>query len=105
MCAAVLPHMVSRDHGRIINIGADSVRTGLTDHAVYNAAKGGVHAWSPAWPANSRPPVSRRTPSRLATWHTRTGEATESGEAPPRLERVVEEGTGIVPLGRPGRSG
>ena len=41
---AVLPHMVSRGHGRIINIGADSVRTGLVDHAMYNAAKGGVHA-------------------------------------------------------------
>ena len=41
---AVLPHMVSRGHGRIINIGADSVRTGLMDHAMYNAAKGGVHA-------------------------------------------------------------
>ena len=41
---AALPHMVSRGHGRIINIGADSVRTGLVDHAMYNAAKGGVHA-------------------------------------------------------------
>jgi 2,3-dihydroxy-2,3-dihydro-p-cumate dehydrogenase len=41
---AALPHMVSRRHGRIVNIGADSVRTGLVDHAMYNAAKGGVHA-------------------------------------------------------------
>ena len=37
---AALPHMVSRGHGRIVNIGADSVRTGLMDHAMYNAAKG-----------------------------------------------------------------
>src|SRR3546814_20017113 len=29
--------------GRIINIGADSVRNGLFDHAGYNAAKGGMH--------------------------------------------------------------
>jgi len=29
--------------GRIVNIGADSVRNGLWDHAGYNAAKGGVH--------------------------------------------------------------
>lgn len=36
---AMLPHMISRGHGRIINIGADSVRTGLMDHAMYNAAK------------------------------------------------------------------
>lgn len=39
-----LPDMVAAKYGRIINIGADSVRTGLADHAAYNAAKGGVHA-------------------------------------------------------------
>ncbi|MCD2137339.1 SDR family NAD(P)-dependent oxidoreductase [Salinicoccus halitifaciens] len=40
----VLPHMVEAGYGRIINVGADSVRNGLWDHAAYNAAKGGVHA-------------------------------------------------------------
>ncbi len=39
----VLPHMKAAGHGRIINVGADSVRNGLPDHAAYNAAKGGVH--------------------------------------------------------------
>lgn len=43
-CYKVLPHMVHEKYGRIINIGADSVRNGLWDHAAYNAAKGGVHA-------------------------------------------------------------
>jgi len=42
-CHAVLPHMVAAGFGRIVNIGADSVRNGLWDHAGYNAAKGGVH--------------------------------------------------------------
>ncbi|MFT3792226.1 MAG: SDR family oxidoreductase [Rudaea sp.] len=41
---AFLPDMLAARYGRIINIGADSVRTGLVDHAGYNAAKGGVHA-------------------------------------------------------------
>jgi 2,3-dihydroxy-2,3-dihydro-p-cumate dehydrogenase len=40
---AVLPHMVRANYGRIIHIGADSVRNGLPSHAGYNAAKGGVH--------------------------------------------------------------
>jgi 2,3-dihydroxy-2,3-dihydro-p-cumate dehydrogenase len=40
----VLPIMRRQTYGRIINLGADSVRNGLWDHAVYNAAKGGVHA-------------------------------------------------------------
>ncbi|WP_229744165.1 SDR family oxidoreductase [Aliidongia dinghuensis] len=43
-CYEVLPGMVERKYGRIVNVGADSVRNGLYDHAMYNAAKGGVHA-------------------------------------------------------------
>ena len=41
-CHKVLPHMVANNHGRIVNIGADSLRTGIPRHAGYNAAKGGV---------------------------------------------------------------
>jgi 2,3-dihydroxy-2,3-dihydro-p-cumate dehydrogenase len=100
---ATLPHMVSRGHGRIINIGADSVRTGLMDHAMYNAAKGGVHAMVAGLgrefaevgiTANTVAPCYVRTPE--------LGELLESGQAPQRLERVVEQGTAIVPMGRPG---
>ncbi|MEO5670200.1 MAG: SDR family oxidoreductase [Ramlibacter sp.] len=43
-CRAVLPAMREQRYGRIVNIGADSVRSGLHAHAAYNAAKGGVHA-------------------------------------------------------------
>ncbi|MWA03505.1 SDR family oxidoreductase [Actinomadura sp. LD22] len=42
-CRAALPHMVAAGYGRIVNVGADSVRNGLYEHAMYNAAKGGVH--------------------------------------------------------------
>jgi 2,3-dihydroxy-2,3-dihydro-p-cumate dehydrogenase len=43
-CSRVfLPDMIAVEYGRIINIGADSVRNGLADHAAYNAAKGGMH--------------------------------------------------------------
>ena len=38
-----VPKMRAQAYGRIINLGADSVRNGLWDHAAYNAAKGGVH--------------------------------------------------------------
>jgi 2,3-dihydroxy-2,3-dihydro-p-cumate dehydrogenase len=40
---AFLPAMLRQRYGRIVNLGADSVRNGLADHAAYNAAKGGVH--------------------------------------------------------------
>lgn len=39
-----LPPMLDAGYGRVVNIGAESVRNGLWDHAIYNAAKGGVHA-------------------------------------------------------------
>jgi 2,3-dihydroxy-2,3-dihydro-p-cumate dehydrogenase len=99
---AVLPHMVSRGHGRIVNIGADSVRTGLVDHAMYNAAKGGVHAMVTG--------IAREfagagiTANTVAPCYVRTPELAkllESGHAPTRLEHVVEKGTAIVPIGRP----
>jgi 2,3-dihydroxy-2,3-dihydro-p-cumate dehydrogenase len=100
---AVLPHMVSRGHGRIVNIGADSVRTGLMDHAMYNAAKGGVHAMvtglarefaAAGITANTVAPCYVRTPELAKLF--------ESGQAPARLMDVVAEGTAIVPVGRPG---
>jgi len=40
---AALPHMKVAGYGRIVMLGADSVRNGLFDHAGYNAAKGGMH--------------------------------------------------------------
>lgn len=43
-CRAVLPHMIERGAGRIVNTGAESVRNGLWDRAPYNVGKGGVHA-------------------------------------------------------------
>lgn len=100
---AVLPHMVSRGHGRIVNVGADSVRTGLIDHAMYNAAKGGVHAMVTG--------IAREfagagiTANTVAPCYVRTPELAgllESGDAPTSLIHVVEEATAIVPLGRPG---
>jgi 2,3-dihydroxy-2,3-dihydro-p-cumate dehydrogenase len=100
---AVLPHMVSRGHGRIVNIGADSVRSGLVDHAMYNAAKGGVHAMvtgiarefaGAGITANTVAPCYVRTPELADLF--------ESGDAPARLTRVVAEATAIVPMGRPG---
>ena len=100
---AMLPHMVSRGHGRIVNIGADSVRTGLMDHAMYNAAKGGAHAMVTGIAREFA--TAGITANTVAPCYVRTPELAkllESGEAPSRLERVVEEGTRIVPLGRPG---
>jgi 2,3-dihydroxy-2,3-dihydro-p-cumate dehydrogenase len=42
-CREALPFMIEQNFGRIVNVGADSVRNGLWQHAAYNAAKGGMH--------------------------------------------------------------
>src|SRR6201997_2188127 len=93
---AVLPHMLSRRHGRIINIGADSVRTGLMDHAMYNAAKGGVHAMVSGLAVECA--SHGVTANTVAPSYIQTPELTsllDAGNAPPRLLEVIERATAI----------
>lgn len=46
VCHAVVPGMVERGHGRVINIGSDAGRVGSSLEAVYSGAKGGIIAFS-----------------------------------------------------------
>lgn len=100
-CLAALPHLVSKGYGRIINIGAESVRNGLTDHAVYNAAKGGVHGLTTG--------LAREfaghgiTVNVVAPSYTRTEEldaALAAGRAPARFNRVIGDAIALIPMGR-----
>jgi 2-hydroxycyclohexanecarboxyl-CoA dehydrogenase len=45
-CYAVLPHMVERKQGAIVNISSDSARVGSLGEAVYSGAKAAVVAFS-----------------------------------------------------------
>ena len=45
-CRAVLPQMISRKCGKIVNIGSDAGRVGSSGEAVYSATKGGVIAFT-----------------------------------------------------------
>ena len=99
---AALPRLVDRGGGRIINIGAESVRNGLTDHAVYNAAKGGVHAFAVGL---AREFASHGiTVNTVAPSYTRTDELDDRrshGQTPPRLEVVIDDAVALIPIGRP----
>jgi 2,3-dihydroxy-2,3-dihydro-p-cumate dehydrogenase len=91
-----LPVMRDKRYGRIVNVGADSVRNGLWAHAAYNAAKGGVHAMT----------------TGLAREFARDG-ITVNTVAPcavntPQLEAVVQRDpelartfVAVIPVGRP----
>jgi NAD(P)-dependent dehydrogenase (short-subunit alcohol dehydrogenase family) len=46
--SAVLPQMLSRKSGKIVNVASGAGRTGLIDRSTYSAAKGGVIAFTKA---------------------------------------------------------
>lgn len=95
-CWHVLPHMKVSGYGRIINIGADSVRNGLIDHAGYNAAKGGVHAMTTGLArefASDGITVNTVAPCVVETEIVREYRLTRPD--------LIEAVTDIIPLGRP----
>lgn len=102
-CLAFLPDMRDRAYGRIVNVGAESVRNGLTDHAVYNAAKGGVHALAAGLArefAGDGITVNVVAPSYVRT--DALDAAIASGSVPARLATVVDDAVGLIPMSRPG---
>jgi 2,3-dihydroxy-2,3-dihydro-p-cumate dehydrogenase len=95
-CHAALPHMVEQGFGRIVNIGADSVRNGLWDHAGYNAAKGGVHGLTTGLArefATSGVTINTVAPCMVATPMVKA--AMEQGNP------LIQKFTDVIPSGRP----
>jgi 2,3-dihydroxy-2,3-dihydro-p-cumate dehydrogenase len=95
-CREALPHMVEQNYGRIVNVGADSVRNGLWQHAAYNAAKGGMHGLTTGLArefasyditVNTVAPCMVNTPMVKA--------ATASGNL------LIRQFTDVIPKGRP----
>ncbi len=94
-----IPHMKARGYGRIINIGADSVRNGLWLHAGYNAAKGGVHALATGLArefAQDGITVNVVAPCIVETPGVTAARATPAKD-------VIQKMTDVVPMGRAAR--
>lgn len=90
-----VPIMKAKGYGRIVNIGADSVRNGLWDHAAYNAAKGGVHAMATGLArefAKDGITVNVVAPCIVDTPQVRQ----VALKAPKALQRFID----VVPMGR-----
>jgi 2,3-dihydroxy-2,3-dihydro-p-cumate dehydrogenase len=99
---ACIPPMRERKYGRVVNIGADSVRNGLDDHAVYNAAKGGVHAMAAGF--------AREFATEGLTFNTVAPSYVDTGTqnratlvADEHFAHVLRRATEVIPMGRPGR--
>lgn len=92
-----LPIMRAQAYGRIVNLGADSVRNGLFDHAAYNAAKGGMHGMTTGLAREyAREGITVNT---VAPCVVATPQLDEVAQRDPELIRKVID---IVPMGRPG---
>jgi 2,3-dihydroxy-2,3-dihydro-p-cumate dehydrogenase len=93
---AFLPGMVKRSYGRIVNLGADSVRNGLYNHAAYNAAKGGMHGLTTGLArefAADGITVNAVAPCAVATERFR--------EAMAKRPEAVAPYLSVIPMGRP----
>jgi 2,3-dihydroxy-2,3-dihydro-p-cumate dehydrogenase len=90
------PRMRDGGFGRIINIGADSVRNGLWDHAAYNAAKGGVHGLTTG--------MAREFARDNITVNTVAPCATNTPQMQAVIERdpaLAQKFVSVIPMGRP----
>jgi NAD(P)-dependent dehydrogenase (short-subunit alcohol dehydrogenase family) len=104
---ALLPHLIARGTGRIVNVGAESVRNGLWDRAPYNMAKGAVHALTTSVARETAglgitcncvaPAATGRQDDRLA--RRRAAEVDERQAA--HVAAVNERMMATIPLGRP----
>ncbi len=93
----ILPLMQAAGYGRVVNIGADSVRNGLVDHAAYNAAKGGVHGMTTGLAREFA--KAGITVNTVAPCAVRTPQFDEIAISNPAL---IEAVVAIIPMGRPG---
>ncbi|MCW3039728.1 MAG: 2,3-dihydroxy-2,3-dihydro-p-cumate dehydrogenase [Solirubrobacterales bacterium] len=100
---AAIPHLPSPG-GRIVNIGAESVRNGLSLHAMYNAAKGGVHGLTTGLARELAPrgiTVNCVAPSIIATDAVKGMLADPSGYSQ-EWNAMIEEAVALIPTGRAG---
>ena len=96
-CRTVLPTMIEQGYGRIVSIGADSVRNGLWQHAAYNAAKGGVHGITTGLAREFA--QSGVTFNTVAPCAVRTEQVDEIMKAYPE---AFEKFISVIPMARPG---
>jgi 2,3-dihydroxy-2,3-dihydro-p-cumate dehydrogenase len=103
MTMAALPPMLERGYGRVVMIGAESVRNGLWMHAMYNAAKGGVHGLTTGLArevATKGITVNCVAPSAVYTEEVRAMLA-DPKAMPAEWQEFWEKTLRSIPIGRP----
>jgi 2-hydroxycyclohexanecarboxyl-CoA dehydrogenase len=98
VCKAVLPQMVARGGGKVVNVASDAGRVGSSGEAVYSATKGAVIAFSKALAremARHRISVNVVCPGL-----TETPLLQSLRDQSPKMEKILEAVTRATPLGR-----
>ena len=101
-CRAAIPAMIDAGGGSIVNIGAESVRNGLLQHAMYNGAKGGVHGLTAGLAREFAPQrirVNCVAPSIVVTELVQ-GWIDQPATMPTVIKPVVDQAIELIPLGR-----
>ncbi|WP_207711421.1 SDR family NAD(P)-dependent oxidoreductase [Sulfobacillus harzensis] len=94
---AVLPHMVQRGQGSIVNVVSDAGRVGMAGEAVYAGAKGGVVAFSKSIAQEMARHQIRVNCVAPGPTRTRILESnTEDGDAEKLIEKMIRR----IPLRR-----
>jgi 2,3-dihydroxy-2,3-dihydro-p-cumate dehydrogenase len=102
-CRAVLPIMINAGGGAIVNIGAESVRSGMHQHAMYNGAKGGVHGLTTGLAREFAPyeiRVNCVAPTLVETEMVRAW-LREPASIPAEFAPIVDLALAQTPFGRP----
>ena len=100
-CRRVVPGMVERGYGRVINIGSDAARVGSSLEAVYSGAKGGVVAFTKTLARE----VARSgvTANSVCPGPTETPMLDQVAAATPDSARTIEAMVRAVPMRRLGQ--
>lgn len=99
---AAMPALLE-SRGSVVSIGGDSVRNGLSMHAVYNAAKGGVHGLTTGLAREFAPKGVRFNvvaPSIVLTDQVVQMEQDRESLSAPVLH-MLDEAVDVIPMGRP----
>ena len=101
VCKAVLPHMVGRGAGKVINIASDAGRVGSMGEAVYAGTKGAIIALSKTLAREMA--RHRITVNVVCPGLTETPLLQGIRQQSPKSERVIDAVTRAIPLGRVGQ--
>ena len=101
MLHAVLPGMVERGYGRVVNVASDAARGGSSGEAVYSACKGGLLALSKTLAReHARHAI---TVNAVCPGPTDTALLAGVAEGAGNPEKLLEAFTRAIPLGRLGQ--